>query len=305
MSETAKNGRAYVLATAAYNEEANIEKTIQSMLAQNELPQRWVIVSDGSIDRTDEIVQRYAAQHDFIRFLRVTRPPGRSFRTKIMALQAGIKLLADIPFQYIGNLDADISIGPSYFADLITKFEANPRLGISGGFVLEGKDGEFQTRSSNRVYSVAHAAQLVRRECYEAFGGYAVLEYGGEDWHAQTSARMLGWSAEAFPELPISHHRPTGTGDILVRHKFRQGRMDYSFGSDPVFETFKCLQRLGEKPLILGSFARLAGFFWSLIIREPRPVSAEFISFLRAEQKQKTLSLLHITRRPDRSFGVH
>jgi poly-beta-1,6-N-acetyl-D-glucosamine synthase len=305
MNEPAKNGRAYVLATAAYNEEANIEKTIQSMLAQNELPQRWVIVSDGSADKTDEIVQRYAAQNEFIRFLRVTRPPGRSFRTKIMALQAGMELLADVSFQYIGNLDADISIGPSYFADLIDKFERNPTLGIAGGFVHEGKDGEFRTRTSNRVYSVAHAAQLVRRECYEAIGGYAVLEYGGEDWHAQTSARMRGWSAEAFPELPISHHRPTGTGDILVRHKFRQGRMDYSLGSEPIFETFKCLQRLGENPLILGSFARLAGFFYSLLIREPRPVSAEFIAFLRAEQKQKTMSLLHLGRRPDRSFGVH
>lgn len=305
MSEPSKNTRAYVLATAAYNEEENIEKTIQSMLAQTELPQRWIIVSDGSVDKTDEIVQSYADKYEFIRFLRVTRPPGRSFRTKIMALQAGIQLLGDISFQFIGNLDADISIGPTYFADLIDKFARNPKLGIAGGFVHEGKDGEFQMRSSNRVYSVAHAAQLVRRECYEAIGGYAVLEYGGEDWHAQTSARMLGWSAEAFPELPISHHRPTGTGDILVRHKFRQGRMDYSFGSDPIFETFKCLQRLGEKPLILGSFARLAGFFWSSILREARPVSPEFISFLRAEQKQKTLSLLHMSRRPDRSFGVH
>src|SRR3984957_19931883 len=126
MSESAKTGRAYVLATAAYNEEANIEKTIQSMLAQNELPQRWVIVSDGSVDKTDEIVQRYAALHEFIRFLRVTRPPGRSFRTKIMALQAGIELMTDVTFQYIGNLDADISIGPSYFADLIDNFERNP-----------------------------------------------------------------------------------------------------------------------------------------------------------------------------------
>jgi poly-beta-1,6-N-acetyl-D-glucosamine synthase len=304
MSAPVKNGRAYVLATAAYNEEANIEKTIRSMLAQNELPRRWVIVSDGSIDNTDEIVQRYAEKHDFIRFLRVTRPPGRSFRTKIMALQAGMELLKDVSYQYIGNLDADISIGPSYFADLITKFEANTRLGIAGGFVHEGRDGEFQTRSSNRVYSVAHAAQLVRRECYEAIGGYAVLEYGGEDWHAQTSARMLGWSAEAFPELEIAHHRPTGEGDILIRHKFRQGSMDYSLGSEPIFETFKCLQRLGEKPFILGSFARLTGFFWSLLIREPRPVSDEFIAFLRAEQKQKTMSLLHLGRRPDRSFGV-
>jgi glycosyltransferase involved in cell wall biosynthesis len=305
VSEPVKNGRAYVLATAAYNEEANIEKTIQSMLAQNELPQRWVIVSDGSIDKTDEIVQRYAEKHNFIRFLRVARPPGRSFRTKIMALQAGMELLAGVPFQFIGNLDADISIDPSYFAELINKFERNSRLGIAGGFVHEGKDGEFRTRSSNRVYSVAHAAQLVRRECYKAIGGYAVLEYGGEDWHAQTSARMLGWEAESFPELTIAHHRPTGEGDILIRHKFRQGRMDYSLGSEPIFETFKCLQRLGEKPLILGSVARLTGFLWSLLNRESRPVSNEFITFLRAEQKKKTLSLLHLGRRPDRSFGVH
>jgi hypothetical protein len=222
-----------------------------------------------------------------------------------MALQEGIKLLAGVPFQFIGNLDADVSLDPSYFRDLISKFEMNPGLGLAGGFVYEGEEGDFQSRSSNRVYSVAHAAQLVRRECYDAIGGYAVLEYGGEDWHAQTSARMMGWSAEAFPELRIFHHRRTGEGDNLVRHKFRQGRMDYSFGSEPVFETFKCLQRLAEKPLFLGSFARLAGFFWSTIIREPRPVSDAFITFLRGEQKKKTLSLLNIFRRHDRLFGAH
>jgi poly-beta-1,6-N-acetyl-D-glucosamine synthase len=305
VSEPVNHGRAYVLVTAAYNEEENIAKPIESVLAQTELPRMWVIVSDGSTDRTDEIVQRYAEKHSFIRFLRVTRPPGRSFRTKVMALQAGMKLLEDVPYKFIGNLDADISLGPSYFADLITKFEKDPKLGIAGGFVCEEEGGKFQSRSSNRVYSVAHAAQLVRRECYEAIGGYAVLEYGGEDWHAQTSARMMGWSAEAFPELGIYHHRHTGEGGNLVRHKFRQGRMDYSFGSDPIFETFKCLQRLAERPILLGSFARLTGFFWSSIIREPRPVSKEFIAFLRSEQKKKTSSLFNIFRRHNRLADLH
>jgi glycosyltransferase involved in cell wall biosynthesis len=275
------------------------------VIAQKVLPQRWVIVSDGSQDGTDEIVQRYAEKFPFIRFLRVTRPPGRSFRTKVMALQAGMDLLADVPYEFIGNLDADISVGPSYFGDLIGKFEGSPELGIAGGFVCEDEGGEFRSRSSNRVYSVAHAAQLVRRECYEAIGGYAVLEYGGEDWHAQTSARMMGWSAVAFPELKIFHHRHTGEGGNLVRHKFRQGRMDYSFGCDPIFETFKCLQRLAEKPLLIGSLARLTGFFWSSLLREKRPVTDEFIAFLRDEQKKKTLSLLHLVRRPGRLAGLH
>jgi len=165
--------------TAAYNEEANIEKTIQSILSQTLLPTRWVIVSDGSVDRTDEIIQDYAKKESLIRFLRVTRTPGRSFGAKVRALYAGQELLNDVAYDFIGNLDADVTVGSSYFEDLIARLAGRPQLGVAGGFVVEEKDGEFRDRRQNRIYSVAHAAQVVRRECYEAIGGYAVLEYGG------------------------------------------------------------------------------------------------------------------------------
>jgi len=292
MNDLAEHRRAYVLATAAYNEEANIEKTIKSVVSQTVLPARWVIVSDGSADRTDEIVGRYAEKFAFIRFLRVSRPPGRSFRSKVMALRMGSKLLEGVSFEFIGNLDADVSVGPSYFADLVTRFERRPRLGLAGGFVFEERNGKFRSRGVNRVYSVAHAAQLVRRECYEAIGGYAILEYGGEDWHAQVCAKMKGWEIEAFPELTIFHHRHTGEGGNLLRHKFRQGRMDYIFGSDPAFEILKCVQRLTEWPFMIGSLATLMGFTWSFVTRETKPFSDEFIAFLRSEQKQRLIALL-------------
>jgi glycosyltransferase involved in cell wall biosynthesis len=281
----------YVLMTAAYNEEENIGKTIESVLAQTRLPKRWAIVSDGSSDRTDEIVQDYAKQHDFIRFLRMMRSPGRSFGAKVLALRSASKLLEDVSFEFIGNLDADITLESTYFEHLIARFDGSPRLGLAGGFVQEKEGESYQSRRSNRVYSVAHAAQLVRRECFEGIGGYAVLEYGGEDWHAQISAGMKGWTAQAFPELPVFHHRRTGEADNLVRHKFRQGRMDYSFGSDPVFETLKCLERIPERPVLIGALARLAGFGWACARRDRRPVSAEFISFLRKEQRAKLKSL--------------
>jgi poly-beta-1,6-N-acetyl-D-glucosamine synthase len=285
-------GRAYGLMTAAYNEEANIQRTIEAVLGQTLLPKRWVIVSDGSLDRTDEIVQTYASKYEFIRFLRVHRLPGRSFRSKVIALRTGSKLLEDVSFEFIGNLDADVSVGCSYFEDLILEFEKDLTLGLAGGFIYEKTSGNLQSRRANRVYSVAHAAQLLRRECYEEIGGYAVLEYGGEDWHAQTIAKMRGWGVQAFPELKISHHRHTGEGDNLVRHKFRQGRMDHSFGSDPVFEVLKCVKRLPEKPFFIGGAARLMGFSWSYVRREKRPVSDEFIAFLRSEQRQKVSAVL-------------
>src|SRR5438477_10271607 len=118
----------YVLMTAAYNEGAHIEKTIQSMLSQTVRPKRWIIVSDGSTDRTDEIVQNYQQEYEFIRFLRMSRPPGHSFRSKVAALQAGCRLLEDLPFTFIGNLDADITVEPSYFEDLLDRFRRNPNL---------------------------------------------------------------------------------------------------------------------------------------------------------------------------------
>jgi poly-beta-1,6-N-acetyl-D-glucosamine synthase len=284
-----QGGAAYCLLTAAYNEEDNITRTIESVLAQTLLPKRWVIVSDGSTDKTDDIVKSHAEKHELIRFLRMDRQPGRSFGRKVLALRAGRQLLGDVKFDFIGNLDADVSVGPTYFADLISRLERTPSLGIAGGFVCEEIDGEFRSRRSNRVYSVAHAAQLVRRDCFEAIDGYTVLEYGGEDWHAQISAQIKGWTIAAFPELKINHYRRTGEADNLLRHKFRQGRMDYSLGSDPLFEILKCLQRLPERPLLIGSTARLAGFFWSSIRSDLRPVSDEFVAFLRREQRRKML----------------
>jgi poly-beta-1,6-N-acetyl-D-glucosamine synthase len=284
----------YVLMTAAYNEEATIERTIKSIVSQAILPERWVIVSDGSSDRSDDIIQEYARRFSFIRYLRITRLPGRNFGSKVRALHSGVKLLTECQYAFIGNVDADVSLEPSYFQDLIAQFDRRPRLGIAGGFFFEEEAGEFKSRRGNHTYSVTHAAQLVRRECYEAIGGYAVLEFGGEDWHAETSARMNGWEIEAFPELKIFHHRHTGEGGNLLRYKFRQGRMDHSFGCDPLFEVLKCLLRLPDKPFFFGCVARLTGFAWSWAHRDPRLVSNEFMAFLRNEQKARVRSLFNI-----------
>jgi biofilm PGA synthesis N-glycosyltransferase PgaC len=61
----------YVLVTPARNEAQFIESTIQSVVAQTMRPLKWVIVSDGSTDGTDEIVSRYAVAHEWIELLRM------------------------------------------------------------------------------------------------------------------------------------------------------------------------------------------------------------------------------------------
>src|ERR1035441_6430352 len=93
----------YAIITAAYNEDAYIERVIQSVIAQTAPPLRWVIVSDGSTDRTDAIVSEYAKQHDFIRLCRVTEKHARNFAAQVVAIQAGIQQLKGLDYDFVGD----------------------------------------------------------------------------------------------------------------------------------------------------------------------------------------------------------
>src|SRR5213594_984861 len=127
----------YVLSTPARNEVAYIEKTIRSVVAQTLLPLRWVIVSDGSTDGTDEVVKKYAARHDWIELIRRPERAERHFAGKVDAFNAGYARVKDLPYDIIGNLDGDVSFDTEYLAFLLSKFSENPRLGVAGTPFLE------------------------------------------------------------------------------------------------------------------------------------------------------------------------
>jgi biofilm PGA synthesis N-glycosyltransferase PgaC len=288
----------YVLVTAAYNEGKFIEGTVASVIGQELLPKKWIIVSDGSTDGTDVIVRRYAAKCNFIQLFRLNEDHPRNFAAQVNAINAGIAQLRNERYEFIGNLDADISFEPSYFRLLLSKFGANPKLGLAGGAIYDKcKDGTFRNRKTNRKTSVAHAVQVFRRECFKAVGGaYRPLPYGAPDTYAETEARRMGWQVISFPELRVFHHRPTGSAGGLVRSCFRQGRMDFSLGVLPLFEVFKLINRIEDEPYLVGSMARFAGFVYSYCCGERRAVPEQFITYLRQEEKRRLLGLFRIQK---------
>ena len=289
----AESGRAlrYVLATAARNEESFIEKTIESVVAQTIQPTKWVIVSDGSTDRTDEIVRRYADRYTFITCLRRDNREGRNFGSQVDAINCGIAELHALSYDYIGNLDADVAFEPGYFEALLAHFEEDALLGLAGGYIYDrARKDVFQCRRSNRRRSVAHAVQLFRRRCFEVVGNqYIRLPYGGPDSYAETAAQMAGWSVRAYPDLKVRHYRPSGSAGGALRSAFRMGRMDYTLGYLPAYEICKALWRLPERPIAIGAAARLAGFAFCYCTREKRHVPAQFMKYLRDEQWKRLL----------------
>jgi glycosyltransferase involved in cell wall biosynthesis len=292
------NRPTYAIVTAAYNEEKFIGKLLESVISQTVLPKKWVIVSDGSTDHTDEIVQKYADRYSFIELYRITEDHPRNLTAQVHAINAGFARLAGIDCEFIGNLDSDVSFEPTYFGSLLEKFSQNSKLGLAGGYIYEEKGGEFRGRSANTLSSVAHAVQLFRRECLEGLGGYKPFSWAGADTYAEVSLRMRGWSVQSVPELKAFHHRPTGNGFGSWRYRFRGGVMDFYLGTHPLFEIFRLARRLRGKPYVIGSLTRFAGFLWAYCSGAKREVSPEFVRFLREEQMQR-LGLVWNGHTPD------
>lgn len=275
----------YALITAARNEENYIEKTIQSVVAQTIIPVKWVIVSDGSTDRTDEIVLQYARNCDFMQLLHADNDAVRNFGSKAKAVQAGYAILTTtVDFDFIGNLDADVSFSPDYFQKILAKFAENPQLGLAGGVRYDYFDDGFHRMPCARN-SVGGPYQLFRRKCFEDVGGYLPLEYGGIDAVAEISARRYGWQVESFPEYKIYHHRCTGTANRThLQARFRAGIRDYLIGYHPFFELMRGASWLHHKPRIFGALAMLFGYFFAFLRGWERPVSDEHVTYLQQEQ---------------------
>jgi glycosyltransferase involved in cell wall biosynthesis len=97
-----------VLITPFRNEQRYISKTLDSVINQTVLPNKWVIVSDGSTDHTDEIIDKYSSSHKYIQLLRVSCQKNRDFSSKVNAFRADVRHLNGLEYDFVGNLDADV-----------------------------------------------------------------------------------------------------------------------------------------------------------------------------------------------------
>src|SRR5262245_7898469 len=281
----------YVLITPARNEARFIERTIASVVAQTARPIRWVIVSDGSTDGTDDIVKWHAAQHRWIELVRMPERRERHFAGKVQAVNAGYARLKDLDYDVIASLDADISFdGVDYFTFLLGKLAADCSLGLVGTPFQDRSTYDYRFVSREHV---SGACQLFRRACFEAIGGYVPVKTGGIDHIAVITARMKGWKTRTFTERVSLHHRELGTAQHgAFRARFRDGVLDYLLGSHPLWELFRTAYQMTRPPRVLGGLMLLAGFVAAACRGRERPVSPELVAFRRGEQMRRLHTFL-------------
>lgn len=277
----------YVLITPARNEEVSIEKTIKSVVNQTVLPGKWIIVSDGSTDRTDEIVRSYQQKYDFIQLVRRDVNANRDFASKVYAIRAGLEKLNGTRYDFIGNLDADVSFEPDFYERIFREFDQNPDLGISGGVFYELQNGKWIAQRTNVNWSVGGCTQIFRRQCYQDIGGYLPLKKGGEDAVAEVLARRHGWQVRGLPELKIYHYRKMGSANqSIYKVRINHGAYHYSMGYMLWYEVARTFSRL-RKSYVLAEFATLFGYLLALIRRDEIAVPKDVHRYIREEQVKR------------------
>ena len=282
----------YVLITPARNEEAFIEKTLESMIRQTVLPAKWVIVNDGSTDATGSIVSRYLEKNPWIELVNLPQRRERHFAAKVHAFNAGRERLRNVEYELIGNLDGDVSLDPDHFEFLLGKMKNDPRLGVAGTIFTE-ENYSSATDSFEGQNHVAGQCQLFQRECFEEIGGYCPNKAGGIDWIAVTSARMKGWKTTSFREKSFFHYRHLGTAERGVfAAMFSYGEKDYYLGGHPLWELFRLTYRMAKRPYFIGGLALGLGYGWAMLRRAKRPISKELMKFHRKEQMRKLKAVL-------------
>ncbi len=242
----------YVLVTAARNEEDHIGNLIRCVATQTILPLKWVIVSDGSTDRTETIINEFAKKYKWIEL--VSRPPHvqRDFASKVQSFNEGYERVKSLDFDIIGNVDADLTFADDYIEYLLKKFSRYCNLGVAGTPFVEDTSFVYDYRYTN-IEHVSGGCQFFRRKCFEAVGGFSLVKDGGEDWIAVTTARMLGWQTRTYLGRYFIHYRKMGHEHSSgFKSGLKRGRNDYLLGNHILWELLRISYQARHKPYIVG-----------------------------------------------------
>ena len=279
--------------TPVRTEEKNLARLAASIESQTLPPVRWVIVDNGSEDRTLDVAHELADVHDWVTVISVPgeeRPvPGAPI---VRAFHAGLRELEDVP-DVVVKLDADTSMDPDHFERLTRAFVERPSLGIASGTCLEiADDGTWQPIQVTLGH-VRGAARAYRRECLSDV--LPLEERVGWDGIDGVKAAVHGWTTEMLPDLSFYHHRRLGARDGTPAARWQaQGSAAWYMGYRFSYLLFRTLHRARTDRAAL---AMLGSYLGAAARREERYSDAEVRAYLRRGQSLRALARRYVKSR--------
>lgn len=269
------------------DEETTIRRTLDCLQAQTVRPALWVIVDDGSKDRTPSILEKAARECSWIRWVaREDRGHRAVGKGVVEAFYTGLQAI-DVPYDYIGKLDGDVVLSPTYIERIMERFHADPKLAAASGKIFQRR-GEHLVEEFMIDGMVAGAFKIYRRAVFEEIGGFVPeVMWDGIAFHR---TRMAGYRTASFPdpELRIEELRPLGTSEGSVyRGRLRHGRGQWFMGSTLLYVVASGIFRMRERPYVIGGLLIIAGYIAAALSRARRYEHPGFRADLHRWQWQR------------------
>ncbi len=290
MNLPAAPSRRYLIVSPVKDEERYVERTLNSVTQQTVLPERWIIVDDGSTDGTSAILRRYAQAHPWIQLVSREKTGPRQPGSAVMhAFYHGLAQANGSAYDYLVKLDCDVDLPPDYFEALLLRFEGEPRLGIASGVYLE--DGPHGWSPIGMpVYHAAGASKFMRARCFDEIGGF--VRERGWDTVDEVRAQVKGWVTRHFEDIRFRHLKPEGSGIGNMRTHVMHGDVYYLTGGGILFLLLKVAHRMiAGTPPVVGGLAMLYGYLRSLLSGRRRLVNAEEARHYRRLLNRRLLRL--------------
>ena len=285
----------YIIISPVRNEEKWIEKTLKSVINQSVLPVEWILVNDGSKDRTAEIIESYQGKHPWIKLINL---PDRGYYLPgagvVNAFYKGFNNISFNEWDYIVKLDCDLEFEADYFERLLLKFFEDSKLGIASGCTYLPKKNKLIREPSQKDHPVG-PSKVYRRKCWEDIQGLRPIP--GWDLADLLTAQLKDWKTACYFELKIIHYRLTGSRRKgLWGPKHLQGRFEFRHGYSFGYTLLKAFRHLFSRPIIIGSMAKLSGYIYSAIKKEPYLFDLEVRKFLRKKHNNSLLGMLKLKK---------
>lgn len=271
MGQNIANDRNFILITPAKNEEKNLGLCIQSIVSQTITPIIWVIVDDGSVDKTYEIIQDAKNKNLWIECIQL-KDAGRDLTIHISkVIKAGLDFAIsqckqhNKKYNYIAFIDADMIVpDKNFLKKLIIKFEVDNKLGIASG-VIQILDNSNNLSDEYRRYDTVSGGEMMcRREIFDDFA--FPLSHAWESV-LRVVAIQKGWKEKRFKDLKIIHTRKAATAEGLKKGYYLKGTAAYYLNTNPLLVLVKGFRYCFIRPHYIG-IAYLSGYFSSLIKRK-------------------------------------
>jgi glycosyltransferase involved in cell wall biosynthesis len=274
----------YYIVIPAYNEEAFISLTLQSLISQTVLPKKVVVVNDNSTDKTAEIVLAFAKENPFITLVNKTSSaihlPGSKV---IQAFHKGFETL-DNEYDIIVKLDGDLILPTNYFETILNIFKSDSKIGMAGGFAYVEKNGEWILENLTDKDHIRGAFKAYRKECFLQIGNLKPAM--GWDTVDELLSKFYGWKVVTDASLIIKHLKPTGA-NYNKAARYKQGESFYTLGYGFFITCISSakLAMMKKKPLLFLDY--IQGFLKAKAAKTPLLVTKEQAQFIRKYRLQK------------------